>query len=91
VALRIAANTRWSRVNEKGNRKAETQMAAQEGMGRASCLVDPLRSLELDLACDQDWSTRFAADFIRGDSFFDRDCCVAGSLDWPHPIASATT
>src|SRR3982074_3156720 len=51
AALRIAAKTRWSRVDEKGDRKAETQLAAQERMGRASCLVDALRRLELDLAC----------------------------------------
>src|SRR6476660_722911 len=63
-ALRIAANTRWSRAHENGKCTGETQLAAPSWMGRARSMVDALRGLELDLACNQNRPPRFAAGFV---------------------------
>jgi hypothetical protein len=49
--LRIVVEPRWSRVNEKAKRMAESQLATQERMGCAGSLADALYRLELDMAC----------------------------------------
>src|SRR5207245_4925545 len=89
LALRIAANTRWSRAHENGKCTGETQLASPNWMGRARGVVDALRGLELDLARHQDRLARFAADFVRSDSFSNRDRCAASCFDRPQPITAA--
>ena len=50
-------------------------------------MVDALRRLELDLACHQNRLARFAASFVRGDSFFNRNRRVASCFNRPYPTA----
>src|SRR6266571_5635631 len=91
LALRTAANTRWSRAHENGERMGEMQLAAPSWMGRATGLADALHRLEFDLACHQNRLARFAADFIRGDSFSDRDHGAASCFDRPRAVAPAAS
>ena len=61
--------------DENERRVAETQLAAQDGMGRASGVADALCCLELDMARYQDRIARFAAIFLCGYPFPGRDHC----------------
>ncbi len=88
VALRSAADTRWSRADENQER-VEAQLEAQGSLGCASGMADALCCLELDVARHQDRITRSAADFVRSDSFFDRDHRAGSCLHWPSAIAPA--
>src|SRR6266567_9271806 len=76
-------------VDENSYGNISTQLAAPSWMGRARGMVDALRGLELDLARHQDRLARFAADFVRGDSFSNRDHRAASCVDRPHPITPA--
>src|SRR6266545_5403355 len=76
-------------IDENSDGNISTQLASPSWMGRTRGMVDALRGLELDLARDQDRLARFAADFVRGDSFFNRDRCAASCVDRPHSIAPA--
>src|SRR2546428_6508148 len=78
-----------ARAHENGKRMGETYLAAPSWMGRAGGVVDALCRLELDLACHQNRLARFAAGFVRGDSFFNRNCRAASCFDRPHAITAA--
>ena len=90
LALRIAADTRWSRADENEKRMGESQLAAASWVGCANSLADALRRLEFDLARYQDWIARFAADFLCGHPFSARNLCSFGRLGWASaPVAAA--
>src|SRR5436190_21730440 len=73
LTLRIGIKARWSRSDEDRKRIAETQLAIENGMGRASGVADTLCRLELDVAGHQDRIARSAAYFLCGYSFSHRN------------------
>src|SRR5438034_4444391 len=90
LALRIAAETRWSRADETQKLIAEMELAAQNKLGCAAGLVDTLRGLEFDLARHQRRFARFAADFLCSNPFHHRsDCSIRGLSGTSALVAAA--
>src|SRR6266436_9193163 len=67
----------------------EKGFTAKSRMGCTDGMADALYRLELDLAGHQGGIARFAADFLRRDTFCDRSHRSSGSVGWTRPVIAA--
>lgn len=77
----VAVQRLTSDADEDAERVVQIQLAASSRVGRSNSVADALCRLEFDVARHQDRIARFAADFVRWDSFRYRNCRSFAGLD----------